>query len=174
MMLRALLILALTAAAAPCQAQENPCDGFSWNVSHERALFAGTTTPSSAGSTSQTAPLLASDTLHVLQLGLRSQVRFLAPPGRSRPGDGFYAGLARLHVAQSGVYRISLDQPAWIDVIDEGQPIAASDFQGRSGCNAPHKIVQFLLPSARELLLQLSGAPDLHLKLTVTRIDAAP
>jgi len=172
-MLRAVLILAVTAVAGPGLAQENPCEGFSSNVSHERALFAATATPLTAGTTLQTAPLLSSDRLHDLQLSLQAQVSFAAPPGKSRPGDGAYAGLARLHLAQSGSYRISLDQSAWIDVIDAGQPIASGDFQGRPGCHAPHKIVQFALPAAHELLIQLSGAQDMHLKLTVTHVDAS-
>ena len=174
MMLRALLLLAITAVAGRGLAQQNPCEGFSWNVSHERALFAATATSSAAGASMQTAPLLAPEMLHDLQLGLQSHVAFAAPPGKSRPGDGPYAGLARLQVTASGTYRISLDQAAWIDVIDTDRPIASGDFQGRPGCVAPHKIVQFALPAGKELLIQLSGAQDMHLKLTVTHVDGTP
>ena len=69
-----------------------------------------------------------------------------------------FAGLVRLTVETAGVYRISLDQPLWVDVIANGTVVPAKDFQGRSGCNAPHKIVEFQLPAASPITLQFSGS----------------
>jgi hypothetical protein len=67
------------------------------------------------------------------------------------------------------VYRIALDQPLWVDVIANGTVVQAKDFQGRPGCNAPHKIVEFLLPAASPITLQFSGSAVRVVKVTVTR-----
>lgn len=56
-------------------------------------------------------------------------------------------------VAQASSYRISLDAPLWIDVLANGGALAARDFQGRAGCSAPHKIVEFELPANTPLTL---------------------
>jgi hypothetical protein len=69
--------------------------------------------------------------------------------------------------------RIALDQPAWIDVVADGQAIASSDYQGRTGCRAPHKLVQFSLPAGKDLLIQLSGTPETRVRLTITRVEQA-
>jgi hypothetical protein len=61
-----------------------------------------------------------------------------------------------------------------VDVVAGSQAIVSSDYQGRSGCRAPHKIVLFALPADEELLIQLSGTPETHLRLTITRADAPP
>jgi len=37
------------------------------------------------------------------------------------------------------VYRVSLDQPLWAVAIANGTVVPAKDFQGRPGCDAPHK-----------------------------------
>jgi hypothetical protein len=169
--------IAVGICAAPVFAQEAPCATFTWNVSHERQLFATTPAALTAGASYAAAPRVEAEKLYDLQLGSQTQVTFALAPGKSKPTDGPYAGLAMLRVMHAGTYRISLDQPAWIDVITDaapnGQSIASSDFQGRSGCHAPHKIVQFGFPADRELLIQLSGAADAHIKLTVTSVDAA-
>jgi hypothetical protein len=170
--------IAVGITAVPVFAQEDLCATFTWNVSHERQLFATAPIALMAGARYAAAPPVQAEKLYDLQLGLQTQVAFARPPGKSKPTDGPYAGLAALRVTRAGNYRISLDQPAWIDVITDaaanGQSIASGDFQGRSGCHAPHKIVQFALPADKALLIQLSGAADAHLKLTVTRVDATP
>jgi hypothetical protein len=66
------------------------------------------------------------------------------------------------------VYRISLDQPLWVDVIADGAMVPAKDFQGRRGCNAPHKVVEFLLPARVPITLQFSGGNASTVKVTVT------
>ena len=93
----------------------------------------------------------------------------VATPGRKKPSDGDYAGLARLKVATAGTYRIALDQPVWIEVIANGIPIRAEAYQGRPGCNAPHKIVEFVLAAGTAITLQLSGGNGPSVRLAVTR-----
>ncbi|HXL97440.1 MAG TPA: hypothetical protein VN925_03635 [Steroidobacteraceae bacterium] len=165
------VLLALGLAAACAIADEDPCAKFSWNVVRERALFA--TAPQSiiAGREPTSTPLLAPERLYQLQLGPQRQVALLLSPGKKTLVDGAYAGLVRLQLQQPGAYRMSVDQPAWIDVVDERHVIDSADFQGRPGCLAPHKIVQYLLPAGRELVLQFSSAAGPQLRLTITHVD---
>jgi hypothetical protein len=71
------------------------------------------------------------------------------------------------------VYRVSLEQPLWVDVIANGTLVPAKDFQGRPGCNAPHKIVEFTLPAQVPITLQFSSGGVSTVKVTVTRSPAA-
>jgi hypothetical protein len=84
---------------------------------------------------------------------------------------GLGVAAASAMAQQPGTYRISVDQPAWIDLVAEGRMIGSADFQARPGCLAPHKIVQYLLPAGPELALQFSAAASPHLRLTITHVD---
>jgi hypothetical protein len=145
---RLLALLALGLAARCALADEDPCARFSWNIAHERALFATAPVSLAAGRD-------ASST----------------PPGKKTSIEGAHAGLARLRLQQPGVYRVSVDRAAWIDVVADGSMIESADFQGRPGCLAPHKIVQYSLPAGRKLVLQLSAAAGLRLRLAITHVD---
>jgi hypothetical protein len=169
----ALLTLGLMAPAVTrtAHADEDPCAGFSGNVTAERALFAGAAQPISAARDVASAPLLAPGRLYQLQLAPHGQVSMRLAPGKKTQLEGAYAGLARLQLQQPGSYRISMDQGAWIDVVADGQMIGSSNFQGRPGCTAPHKIVQFLLPAGHELLLQFSAATAPVLRVAITPVE---
>jgi hypothetical protein len=166
-----LALLSLCVAARHALAADDPCAGFSGDVIHERTLFAGTAQPIAAGREPTSAPPLAADRLYELQLAPQGQVAMLLPPGKKTQLTDAYGGLARLQLARPGSYRISVDQGAWIDVVGDGHMIDSSDFQGRPGCSAPHKIVQYLLPVAHELVLQVSAAAAPRLRLTITLVD---
>jgi hypothetical protein len=167
----ACVVLALAVAATWARADEDPCTGFSWNIAHERALFATAPQSIAAGREPTPAPPLAPDRLYQLQLTPQGQVVMLLPSGKKTPVDGAFAGLARLQLQQPGTYRVSMDQPAWVDVVADGHLIGPSDYQARPGCFAPHKIVQYLLPAARELLLQFSAAAGRELRVTITQVE---
>lgn len=156
----------------PLRAEE-PCPGFSWDVSAERRLFAGTATPLLAGRDRASAPGLATDRLVELTLVPQGQVTFAATPGRAGPRQDTFGGLATLAVTQTGPYRISVNQGVWIDVVSQGQLVPAVDYEGSRSCDAPHKVVVFNLRAGRPLTLQFSGASEVTLRVTVTRAPGA-
>jgi len=164
-----------TAAAAPAPAPapaqvEDPCAAFTWDVSRERAVFASKATTVTAARSSATAPTLELETLYALQLSPQTDVTFDLPPGsRKAPTGPVYAGFARVKATVAGTYRISADRPVYVDVIAGGSAIPSKAFQGRSGCSAPHKVVEFELPADTVLTLQASGGPSPMARLAVTR-----
>jgi hypothetical protein len=164
----AALALFFGSGAAICA--DDPCAGFTWNVSHERALFATAAQRIAAGRDAASAPRVSADRLYELTLTEQDKVQFSAAPGKKPRGEKPYAGMVRLRLSAAALYRFSIDQGAWLDVIASDQPITSADFQGRSGCEAPHKIVQFLLPAGRDVIVQLSGAEGPQARLTVTPV----
>src|SRR5271155_1437305 len=166
------LALALLGGGAFPAIADDPCAGFKWDVSKERALFGTSALPRAAGKDSASAPVVAPDRLYQLQLSPRSQVVFAAPPGKESPVEGTYAGLAVLKIPVSGSYRIAVDLPLWIDVTANGARVPAKDYEGQQDCDAPHKIVEFDLDATQPLLLQFSATAKATVRLTVTRVVA--
>jgi hypothetical protein len=149
----------------------------SWDVAHERALFGEVPQKLTAGASVADGPAISPGRLYELALVPDSQVRFAAAPGKSHPREGSAegnAGLATLSLPSAGLYRIALDQPYWVDVIAAGAPIPSKDFQGRAGCHAPHKIVEFVLPAATPLTLQFSAGNSPTLRVAVLIAPPAP
>ncbi|MCX7055930.1 MAG: hypothetical protein NTZ79_01735 [Proteobacteria bacterium] len=137
-------------------------------MSQERALFATAAQNVTAGATPAAAPTVSAGRLYEVKLSPQPVVTFAAPPAKKMLSDGAYAGVVSFTVTAAGVYRISLDQPFWLDVAANGELLRSKDFQGRAGCNAPHKVVEFDLPAATPLVLQLSGGTSTTLKVTIT------
>jgi hypothetical protein len=165
-------VLLLWTASMACGAlvHADACIDFKWDVQRERALFATAPIAVSAGSDLKSAPSLTPDHLYRIKLMAQSGVRFAAAPARAG-GDDAHAGLALLNLPADANYRVSLDLPAWIDVVSSGTLVQAKDFQGQHDCNAPHKIVEFELKAATPLILQLSHASAESVLVTIT---AAP
>jgi hypothetical protein len=162
------LVLLLLSVGAQALAGDDPCAAFKWDVSRERALFASAPAPTAAGKNGPSAPRLAPNRLYELQLLPASQVSFPVPPGRTSPAEGTYAGVFALSVPASGSYRVALDLPLWIDVAAGGVLVAAADYEGQHQCNAPRKIVEFVLDGKQPLILQVSGASQATARVTIT------
>jgi hypothetical protein len=169
-------LAALTSAAAwallslPVHAAD-PCDGFTWNVSHERALFAMQPVTVTAATTESPSPALQLDKLYEVSLTPQNKVSFVLAPDKKALADGAFAGLVTLNVPTAGKYRVSISDAFWIDVIADHKFVATDDFTGVHECHAPRKIVQYALPAGNDLILQFSNANSPSLRLTVT---AAP
>jgi hypothetical protein len=161
--------LAGVMAGAPVHAAD-PCDANSWNVSHERALFATPPTAVTAAMAAGPAPTLDVDKLYEISLAPQDKVSFVLPPAKKVLADGAFAGMVTLHIPSAGKYRVSMSEGFWIDVIADGKFAATDDFTGMHECRAPRKIVQYVLP-AGNLALQFSNTNSASVRVTVT---AAP
>ena len=148
---------------------DDRCVAFSWDVRHERELFSKEPIDLASGRALADAPQLSPDRLYELELRAQPEVTFLAPPSRTWPQEATYAGLARLTVETAGVYRFSLDQKAWIDVVANGTLLHSRDSEFRDGCSTPNKLVEFALPAGKPLLLEFSSAVTPSIKFTLTR-----
>jgi hypothetical protein len=60
-----------------------------------------------------------------------------------------------------------------VDVSAQPKRLSPVDFSGAEGCTAPHKVVAYDFPEAGELTLELSGARDGHVRMTLTAASAA-
>jgi len=166
-----ILALVLGSANAPALGAD-ACTDFKWDVSKERALFAGPAVSMPSGADLKSAPVIVPNRLYRLQLLPQGRVRFAAAPGKRTPDADAYAGLAKLKIPASGGYRIAIDAQIWIDLVSKRSLLAAADFQGQHGCSAPHKIVEFDLLSTQPLILQLSSATTDRILLTITATPA--
>ncbi len=147
----------------------DPCDGFSWKVKHERALFAGTAQKLQSGRDVASAPAVVPDRFYEIALHSQPSVHFRMPPGKEARSGEVFGGVLRLRVPAAGLYRLSADEPFWIDVVAGDQTLPAVSHQGSPGCHRPHKIVQFNLDPAQDLLVQLSGSSQATGLITITR-----
>jgi hypothetical protein len=167
------MLLATTGVAAVAPAfADDACVDFKWDVSQERALFAGSPTPLPAGADATSAPAMQLNHLYELKLPAQEAVSFAVTPGKKSPREGSHGGLVTFKIPSKGSYRVAIDLPFWIDVVSNGALVAATDFQGQHGCASPHKIVQFDLSGSRPFMLQLSNAAPESVRLTVTAAPA--
>jgi hypothetical protein len=162
-------LVTLATASVPAYAAD-PCDGFAWNVSHERAVFATPAAAVTAASAAGATPTLEVDKLYDISLTPQDKVSFVMAPAKKALADGAYAGLVKLHIPAAGKYRVAMSDGFWIDVITDGKFAPTDDFTGSRECRAPHKIVQYPLPAAHDLVLQFSNATSPSVKVTVTAV----
>lgn len=171
--LLAISLLGLLAQVA-LAADVDPCTRFTWDVSHELAVFKQAPQQAVAATRpSDEIPELQLDRLYQVRLTNQGNVTFAATPGKPTLPDGTQAGLVRFKSTAAGRYRVALTSGHWIDVVDDQTSIASRDFQGARGCEHPRKIVEFELPAQRSLTLQLSGAADTPVTLAVTTVEPA-
>jgi hypothetical protein len=163
---RAFFGMGLLLLSVAAQAQD-ACTDFKWDVSRERALFAGPPTVMIAGSDVKSAPIVLPNQLYRLTLAPQSGVNFSVRQGK-KTADDLRAGLAVLRINLQGHYRVAVDLPVWIDVVTSDSVLQPTDFQGQHGCAAPRKIVEFDLKGTKPFLLQFSGAAIDQLLVSVT------
>jgi hypothetical protein len=171
---RHLLLCSMSAAvaAAADAADSDPCTRFTWDVSQELAVMKQTPKPVSGATKADVGvPMLQVGKLYRLRLAPQSTVSFAVTPEKPTLDDGAHAGLVRFHAARPGRYRVSITSGHWIDVVDGSSAISSRDFQGRRGCERPHKIVEYEL-SRGDMTVQLSGAAAREVLIAVTRVDA--
>jgi len=163
-----LLMLTIGMGCFAAHAQDG-CMDFKWDVSKERALFAGPPTVMQAGIDVKSAPIVLPNRLYQLALAAQSSVNYPVRQGK-KTDDNAHGGLAILRISAEGNYRVALDLPVWVDIITANAVLQPTDFQGQHTCAAPHKIVEFPLRGTKPFLLQLSGAAIGQVLITVTPV----
>jgi hypothetical protein len=168
--LAAASLIIATPLAAPAQQNSvaaDPCARYKWDVTRERALFADAASPVTGAKDGQAPPRIAIGRAYRVELAPAGQVVFPAAPGKTFPAEGRYSGVVAFTVPVAGSYRVAVDQPLWIDVVTDSHLVTPTDYEGEHGCDAPRKIVQFPLDAHKTLLLQLSGAGEPAVRITI-------
>jgi hypothetical protein len=163
-------LAALVSASGSASADADPCGGYKWDVRKERALFAGSAQPLAAGESVEKPAVIEPGRLYAIELKPAAAVRFPAAPGKSAPREGTYAGVLVLE-APPGKYRVAIDQPLWVDLVSDGKLLAPTDYEGVHGCDAPRKIVIFVLEAGDRWTLQISAADRAAARLSITPAD---
>ena len=157
-------------AASPGFAEE-ACASFKWDVTREHALFLGAAAPVTAGTREDAAPEVELDRLYELALSPAGDVTFAVPPSQKKAAQNAFAGMARFRVPRAGRYRVSLGRRAWVDASTQQTALSPADFSGAEGCSTPRKIVAYDFLEGAHVTLELSGASDRTVRVTLT---AAP
>jgi hypothetical protein len=158
----------MVASLGPVFAAE-PCAEYKWDVSNERALYAGASESVTSGASVEKAPSILPGRLYAVALQPQEALRFPAAPSKKMLADGASAGLLKLRIAEAGRYRISVDTGLWLDVVRDGKLVESHDFQGITECKAPRKIVLYDLPAGIDVYLQASASSASSVRLSVTR-----
>jgi hypothetical protein len=165
---RAALLTAILGNAAGSALAQELCDGFKWDVSHERAVFASSAESLAAGIEAKSAPALVPNRLYQLTLTMQDRVTLANSGVKKVLATPAFAGLMTLQVPAAGKYRVSVDSAVWIDVLSQGTLLPVTDYQGVRSCNSPRKVVEFELPEHTPLVIQVSSSDQVSVRLTVT------
>jgi hypothetical protein len=109
------------------------------------------------------------DQLYTVTLSPRASVAFAHAPGKTVGDEATgTAGLLLFRPTQAGLYRITLDAGMWLDVVNAGQLVDSNGFRGRQPCGPIHKSVEWSLPAATDLIVQISGPATEPVRMTIT------
>jgi len=148
-----------TAISAPAFAVDAVCTKFAWPVDRELALLRAPPPEAASGAALAAAPVAVS-------LKLASGATLPAPS--EKPTDpAKFAGFVTLPAPPAGDYLVSLSGEAWIDVIQDGKPVASYSHSGDPNCPGMRKSVRFTL-AAKPVTIQVSNGPEDHILLAVT------
>jgi hypothetical protein len=164
-----LMLGATRPSVAQTPVQPDPCGGYKWDVTAERALFAASPKAVAAGKDRASAAPVFANQLFTVTLHPVSEVSFPVTPGRAPP-SGSFAGLVALTVPAPGKYRIAVDVPLWIDVAGGAILAPVLDYEGQHDCSAPRKVVVFDLQGGTNWTLEVSAADRVAVRLTVTPV----
>ncbi len=155
----------LTQAAEP--AMVAGCTGFRFNLDHELKLFSAEPEKIEAASGPE-AKMLEPDTLYVASLDNQSAVRFVVAPDKVTVAEGSYAGLFQVSTGRAGRMRVTLDEAAWIDVIDKGRALTSIQHTGSHDCKLLRKSVEFAVEPGSKPVIQISGSTDKEIRLAIS------
>lgn len=172
-LLAATVTLAEAQDAAPAgapQAAPTGCAAFKWPLDNERKAFDDEAIETVASGAAR-GELKAQSFSLTLQPD--TDVPFTLPPSKKRKdadAKRFGAIVAFSAPPKPGTYQVTLSGEAWIDVVQDGKALKASDHSGVRGCPGLRKSVRFAVGGA-PLVLQISGVPEQTIKVAISAVD---
>ncbi len=161
-------ILAVGLLAASPALADPVCTKLAWPIDHELALMSAANADTASGA--------AIAAMAPLGLSLKLATGVSLPAASLKPVDpSKFAGFVTLAAPAAGDYLVSLSNESWVDVIQNGHSIVATDHSGDPNCPGLRKSVRFTLTSA-PVILQISNAPADHIRIAFTPwfVGAAP
>jgi len=135
------------------------CDKFKWPVDRERALLA-VAKPVAIGAD-------VVDGSARLNLVPITEIRLPTEPSRRPKPDTFSGFVGYPSPPHAGTFRVTISEPGWIDVVQEGERIKSGPFSGVTGCEGIRKSVKFDL-KASPFIVEISGSPVKDIAIAVT------
>lgn len=180
-MLATLLAMCLAHAATAAEPSEAPrptgCGAYEYDIATEMALLTKPGAVIEAAASMKTAvPALESGRTYRVALRGQGQVQLAVEPRRHVLEEGAHAGMVSFKVPADGTWRVSLSKETWAEVVaPDGAAVKSSRFQGREGCPAIRKFVDFPLLGGVIYVLQLSGGTDAEMNVVITGpVSAGP
>ncbi len=150
------------------------CDGFSRDLSRELALLAQQPAAIDAGRRGEDGSARIEPSMsYAAKLAPQAEVALAVEPRKTWPDAGHFSGMLTFQVPASGRYRVSVSTRLWIEVVDGGAAVPTLDFEGGHSCPLLRKTVEFDLVAGRDLLLQLSGSAQEHVRVLITEVTSA-
>lgn len=154
-----------TLGAYPARADE-PCQ-FTWPLDTEIGWFQAPKVEDVPNAT--TLPETLNEAL-ALSLVPLVDAKLPLPPSRTRSGDGPNAGAVTFESVKAGTYQVTIASDGWIDAVQNGAALKATEFTGSRSCAAARKSVRYEV-TAGKLIIEISGATGPSIKLAVKPLN---
>ncbi len=153
--------------APHAQAQDaDACAKFKWSIDRERDAFKGKLPTIRSGADY---PGVMSGV--TVMLDPQAKVTYPVPPARApKAPTAFGAVVTAPPLAAKGVYQITVSEPVWIDVVQNGKALKSDSFTGQENCPGVRKSVRFNL-EAGPMLIELSDATVSQINLDLLPVQ---
>lgn len=163
----ALVVLAPMAAFGE---EQKPCSGFRWPIQTEMSWIT-----SEDSQPLDTASEIASPAAKAITLKMQptKDAALPAKPGvknQAIPPDSFSGWFKIASLPKGGIYQVTLSEHAWIDMVQNGAPLANAGFTGDPSCGVVRKSVRYRVGEG-PVTVQISGAPNETIKVVVREAD---
>jgi len=159
------LVAACGASASGALAAGAGCDAGKWPLSAIQTHFGGTLPSLASG---DALPALGAPVL--VNLSAQGDVTFPHAPGRPPKANPAYAAVLKLGAEPAATYQITLSDGAWVDLIENGEPVKQSGYVRRRDCSGVDKSIRFKT-NGGPLAIQISGAYAKTIKVETARAE---
>jgi hypothetical protein len=161
-----LLIGALLFTQPAIAAEPSGCDKFAWPLTNEQRLLGEAQAAPEAGELDRDAGKAVT-----VKLAPLAEAGLPMAPERKPKDSASLAGYLQFGKAVAGhLYKVSLSEGVWIDLIQDGHYLKPTAFTGATDCPHIRKSVKFEIGPA-PFTLQLSGVPSTGIAVVITPSD---